>query len=523
VLKFVDRSYIYLVISGPDDDKLIKINDIAPFDVAVFDFFKLPVEQFDDLLYYSIATNTAVATNIKSVNNVNQMQYLDLDKFEKMGTEKERLELSALSTEDRKRLIEERNPAGDFLKVEDKAVLVKLRRGKTDNLEGIRFQDITLYEKNYIRRATNFPTLSVPYGVSDLFKPLILPTAPVFKFNAPSYIRGDLECLAAKIIPLTPGIARTIYRFKEAVPTNQDDLVARLYFYLAVLARRYENAKGDYTLQLYIFKYRKDDSSIGKGDTFRPIESHVITLTKPFMPKNTEDAIYSVKEMNLIFHTTSVFYVELMMERQNLRIGFASLSEFVMVGSELIDFGFKFPPLGLSRPLPAIQDAALFEEVKQRGYKIYDYRHNVVPDQVVKFDCIFYRYNYEKNNARFIFYKRGTRVASVADIYIADFKPLSIRAISPIRLQNGLCYFTIARTRNPQPLIVKIVMQHDFLLYDPTQFSLAASLQASLSLKEYPPFCVYCGEIEPKAKDLENGHLYCDDLCQRLYCTTNSL
>jgi len=506
VLKFVSYYELYVVLLGPSDSTLLRISYSKPgieF-TTDFDFPRLNPDLYDDITYYSVARPTRFVTNKKSVTSLSELTLFDIETLSGLKARKAVFkDLNAaqkrqLIRQDRERLNEVKRPLTD-----EEVVALRQIRGDRPIPSTLLFEDLTTQEKEEVRKATGFIVLdNLMITYPNLEIPIIAPLAPVFKPFASQerYETDDLEVLACKVI---------------RVP--QESLLN--VFTLAILARKYM-LQGT-ALKLYLFQYRKGTTDFLANQVR---EFDVPDFLLP--PQRTQTGVLiwrPITEMNIIFHNTEYFYIEVMQQSW-------TKGQYIMESSEIFQFDFRYS-FGLPRsditPQTSIKNCPIVNALARNGYKIYDFRHDDVPGYTRKFDALYYKYDYGQKRARIILYKEREERAGIADLYVNGLSPRRIVAITPLRSANNLCFLQIKESKETTQLF-KIIGKETLLSYDEKEFSLAASLNKTLTLasngmeEEAASFCVFCGDYTA-SRDTLSGHYYCDHLCQLLFCTTNRL
>lgn len=556
VLKFYYTGNFYIVIKGEKDQKLLKFKHDELKKVTVVDRFSLDPDKFDDAIYGKLLDRIAFPTNTKSVTYLRDLLLIRQERFQSMNPQPIR-KLNELSTKEKGLFVKARDSgvALNNRQLDKKEfVIVNALRPKSKPSTATKLSDLSIAEVRAITEGTGFVYLQTEYEYGRLFE--VLKDDKKVKFvEAESALGGaladvdhkpgDLRCMATKILrlPFRTGVS----------PENTANI------HIAMLVRRYTKAGGGaYDTLLYLFSYR-NTKNVYEPDLFAEV------VLPPFTHTDDADTTYSIAEMNLIFHTPRLFYVEV--KEKAFTQKFGGGDDFAFVNSQLISYDFQFdeksPPTLLVESVREREmmrtkrdarlelkdereremlflDGALFEEVRKQGYKVYDYRHDIDAQRVSKYDCIFYRYNVVKAKGRLIFYKKGEQRPSVADIYIDSLRPQDIITITPSQKtsSNDLCFLSMARLvqlsyetleggtmlkSHTEPQILKLISAGERLPdYDKNTYSLSAKLQQSLTISSAlsPTHCVFCGQSGGVKDSLTNYH-YCDRLCQRLFCTTN--
>lgn len=440
IVKFVYTPYIILVLSGANDNKLVRFRlDLKEEPVRVIEPFRLPEEcTFDDLLVVDLEQSHRFASHMKAF-------------------------------------------VSDSADVACRVFDVK-----------------ALSEIN----TTNYDT-------RRLVLTLIMPTYHAYKpANAKeAYTSNDMVIIAARTFA---------YPYRRSLHEHD----------MALLLRRFTgNMTRPWELTLRLYRYKMEGPN--------PVAPVVIrNATKPlndFM-RYTE----VLRGMRLIFHSPSIFYIETLLYETEPRRRYKVLS------SHLTEVDFTFPvrfggdentmtPVDVTK----IKDGELFELIRAKGYRVYDvFRHVNVPNYTPKYDTIFYRHDYERQYSRFIFYKSTETQPMVANLTMRTMSPYALRDVVPMPLGDTLCIMSIlTETRenirgriqvrvSPEPVVFRVRDQVSFTAFEQRSFSLDTQFATQLSLSSsQKAVCRSCHEAA-SVKDITTGHLYCDELCQRLFCTT---
>lgn len=525
VTKFLYDEFLFVVLSGRNDSILLRIQytrmDLLTESEMYFDFNP---DLFDDVTYINYDYRFNVATNIKSVAQLEQLNLMRpvflLGKFPRERTRKD------LMPEEKNPWLKQEQLAYNgkerALTKQEQVIIAQLRQEVGTQVgipEKQYFKDLTEDEWRYIRRKSNYVELVEPYY--RLFTKLTPPITPAFKFGQSDYKEDDLESVAVKIIHVPAQI-------------NSQHL-----FHLAVLAKRYTNNSGMFTTRLYFIRYTKPTNS-GASASYTAISEKYFELGD-FVRANRP-----VKELNIIFHLNRFFYVEIM--EQGI-----TPQQSLMRSSSVLHFDFLYqanPGAPILLPERDIPNYAILNTLAQNGYKIYDFRMYIVPmlnkqdqtlsqDQPLKFDAIFYKYDYAKDTARLIFYKKRAERPGIADFFIEKLKPRRITSIAPLETVKELCYIMSKSSALDVSIYTVIDNKIDGtgVALPPMNpmFSLQSNLKANLSITndeeqametESVPYCTFCGDYTSNhATDAETllKTYYCDGLCQLLFCKTNRL
>lgn len=507
VIKFVSFSTIYAVLIGPIDNILLRINFTDPFPLRVdHDFPRLDPTLFDDLVYHDARVITKVATNRKSVDSLDTLRLIDLSIFmdldKRLGDEK--LLTKAEKKRHMQQLLRERDHSytkDRELTSQEKELLAELRleegRGRVAN-DTTQFNELNLSDSRYIRRRLNL------YVKEDILytRPLVKPLAPVFKSRIDDngkdtiFVKDDVEVIAARVINV-PYTGRPFL------------------FTLVVLARKYVT-DSESTLHLYTYRYNSNATQDYVAD-----RSQILDVCEFLLDKSS----HRVREFNLIFHvSTYFFHIEVIYE--------SLIGEQVTVrSSDLLYYNFEFrvslPGALTPNPSLEIKDYKLIDTVRRHNYRIYDFRHHRVLDtdvyvSVAKFDAIFYKYDYKEESARVIFYKAREDKPGIADITVKLLAPNFMIGFTPMRSAGNLTFMQLKSLPTNTTALYRIRGTDTSLKPQDDQFTLATHLNASLTLRERPPFCTFCGGYTDTF-DLKSSFYYCDELCQLLFCATNRL
>lgn len=493
ILKFVSLNILYVVISGESDSILVRIQFTkagAPFTTDPA-FPPLNADLFDDLLYYDTSKDTTFATNMKSVSSFDELLRFDVSVLS--GLKGSRAVFKDL-TKAQKAQLQKQNlqeVKGIYREIseEEKDALSKLRkkqgRGVVKNDKTI-FRELDTEELEYIHKEIGYIDLENMFiRYSQLMKKIVEPIVPVFRWGPHTYVKNDLEVLAVKLIHI-PHVG------------------SLQLFTLAVLVKKY-TSNITWDTQLYALQY----SFV--NDTFKVERVKVLEVTDFLMDNR------AVVSFNLIFHDTNFFYIQVIQ-------GGVKPQQLITRNSLTLEFDFRYSRIaqlsGLS-PQVVIKDYKLLNTLAHNGYRIYDFRHNVVPLVSSKFDAVFYKYDYERERARLIFYKAREDRPGIADTYIDNLSPNRIIAIIPIQSANYICYVQIRPSAPGKTSFFSIVGKQTSLLSLDDKFSLATQFKTNLTL-ETTPFCTFCGTYT-HTNDNVTKNYYCNNLCQLLFCTTNQL
>jgi hypothetical protein len=455
---------VFIVLWGPDDNKLLRFSHLNVQDVMVVDKFVMNPEDFDDLTYASDLQPTRFATNTKSARGLDTLITVDLTKFSGMLPQTIR-RLADLTREEKRKLAEQR-------------------------------------QQNLPRETQGYLNVQTEYDYGRLFMRFAEPVSVRFSQDLAKYTTGQVELLAVKLI---------------RVPIERNEL----FCHLATLVRHYTSNEGDYDLQLRLYRYQAT-----VGGQFTSFASRIFRLEN-FLTPDTDLAHFAIAQLNVIFHSETIFYIQVMERRV-----FFNEDEFRFVSSQLLEFDFQYKasleliPGDVS--LATIKDASLFEEARKQNYRLYDYRHDTMSIIASsRYDAIFYRYNAVKAYARLIFYKSGV-VPTVAEYRVDQLKPQHLIGFVPLPKQPSLAFMSYKMEELREtvegefriltldtPLIVKFSLPDTPMTpYTPETLSLASKLHHThLSA---PLVCTMCGETT-HMKDSKTGKLYCDTFCQKLY------
>ena len=470
------KDTVFVVLVGPDDNKLLRFSHLNIDDVLIVDKFIMNPDDFDDLVYANDREPYRFATNLKSSRTLEEMKVIDLSQFVKMMPQTIR-RLSELTKEERRKLLAQR-------------------------------------EQNIARTTEGYLDIQTEYDYGKLFIRLAEPLSVRFKSGQVNYLVSQVELLAIKLIRVPLG---------GNAPTE---------YHVVALVRQYTNNQGAYKLQLRFYRYQTTD----RGQ-FTSFASRIFDLQN-FLSPNTELFTFRVEHINLIFHTPTVFYIEVMERRSD-----ADQENFAFVNSQLLTFDFNYTAVIDQTPPPVLldnktlKDIALFEEIRTRRYKVYDYRHDITPLGFAKYDAIFYRYNATKAKGRVIFYKANLDTQpSVADRQFDDLKPgqiisfvalskhpdLAFMSFKVVELQETL-EGTFRMITLDAPVIVKLSVRDQLVTYTPDTLSLDTALIDNLSISSSKHLnCEFCS-LRAKAKDDATGLLYCNTLCHHLSSYTHRL
>lgn len=457
---------VFIVLWGPEDNKLLRFSHLNVQDVMVVDKFVMNPEDFDDLTYASDVQPTRFATNHKSANSLDTLSLVDLTKLSGMLPQTIR-RLADLTREEKRKLAEQR-------------------------------------QQNMSRETQGYLNIQTEYDYGRLFLRLAEPVSVRFSQDLPKYTIGQVELLAVKLI---------------RVPKEKNDL----YCHLATLVRYYTSNEGEYDLQLRLYRYQAT-----VGGQFTSFASRIFRLEN-FLTPNTDLTRFGIAQMNVVFHSEKIFYVEVMERRV-----FFDEDEFRFVSSQLLEFDFEYSSSLELVPgevsLDTVKDAPLFEEARKQGYRLYDYRHDTLSSKkttmVSRYDAIFYRYNPVKAYARLIFYKAGV-VPTVAEYRIDQLKPQHLIGFMPLPKPPSLAFisfkteelqetsdgaFRILTLETPSISRVSIA-DASMTPYTPETLSLASKLRDTHLYASFA--CEMCGNTT-HLKDSKTGKMYCDAFCQKL-------
>ena len=506
ILKFFYQGMVIVVISGPNDEKLIRFTyNMKPERLIVVNEFRLRANlEWDDLVYVDETQPTHFATNIKSVANPKEFFLVDLALLSVIRSP------TSLFPEEKKEYAKQQQaigmPGASSLpfKTEERDIIVNYRR-RTGNLKPVPAKlyiiDVSTEELAMIRRAT-FPIDvqspsefgNVAYNISAL------PFLPDFKFNQSRYIIGEVESLGWKVI-------RVPYERRED------------RFHLTVLARKYLNNEGAFTVWIYIYGYTKNTEGvyvpeIGKAKWIDlEMAGEEEKSRKPLvLERDTQRTKYIVKEFNIIFHNNQC-YVEIMQ--------LATPSKQIkMMSSEIFNFSPDYT-ISMTTPPTYVMDGAFLKSMAQNHYKMYDYRHDVVTNRL--FDCIFTKYDYTQRQIRIIVYKSnedGRAPPSIADIRGTLDGP-GIILLSPRHTTTNL--FNILFESKPYRPFKLSLKANRHLESLPDNYDLSTSLSGmAIERPRRHAHCAFCGTSKAR-KDLESGYFYCDRVCQHLFCKTRAM
>lgn len=466
---------VYLVLMGPDDNKLLRFSHLNIQDVLVVDHFKMVANDFDDLVYASDIQATRFATNTKSVTKLENLHLVDLGRLCEMAPQAIR-PLSSLTRAEKVKLLEQRQT-----------------QTASDTPGYLDIKTEYDYGKLYVRFAEPITVRFVQES---------------------SYTDGQVELLAVKIIRL---------------PSERSELSC----HIATLVRQYTNDMGEFNLQLRFYRY----NALQNGQ-YTSAASRIIRLEN-FLTRNTELTKSSIHEMNIVFHTDTIFHVEVMEHRVIM-----GEDEFGVVNSQLLEFDFLY-----NRSLEVIPDIvtlpqtpgmALFEDARLQKYKIIDFRNDTLPISAPRerrYDAIFYRYNMVKAYARFLFYKLSDGVPTIVECRIDQLKPNHLMGFVSIPSPPGLAFILfgteeltetsdgrLTYQQSDTPSIAKITLSDKTKLgpYENDEsFTLSSNLATKLTITK-PISCSFCGD-KAHMKDTKSGKCYCDHFCQRLFCQTYRL
>ena len=529
VLKFLYAGEFFIVVSGELDNVLLRFpaDGKLPSHVTIVHHFVLDASRFNDVTYGKVRDSYPVPTNTKSATNLRDLALLDLSLFTEMKEQPIR-KVAELSKEEKAIYIAaQSDPNADRdnreLKPEE-VVIVQEMRG--EGIRPERLSELTVPELRAIATKTGHVYLQTAYEYGGLLSKLqddarirFVEAANEHEQSSimqeSEYKPNALRCLTTKVVGVPFATTST---------------------FVAMLVRRY----GKVETRLYLFEY--------KEITMTP-HAFVYVVLPPFLHTNTTLTTYRLDEMNLIFHTPSIFYVEVR-ERVDKKFVDSPEDEYQFVTSELVTYDFKFledeeaqPKVLTTDEVERSQifpDAELFEEVRKHNYKVYDYRHEIDPSRSSVYDCLFYRYKPGERVGRLIFYKRGAERPTIIDTYVPDLKPHHILYFKSLAENdnNDLCLMahlvqeiteamdgTIVYGKTPtEPHFLKFSVPELAVLplYNKDKYSLSAQLDKKLTLskKKTTTQCVFCGHHDG-VKDTVTNLVYCDRLCQRLYCKTN--
>lgn len=553
VLKFYEAGVFYIVISGERDDKLLRFKQGDINNVTLIDHFRVDANTFDDVSYGSMSQFSYFPTNTKSTTNLRDLQLVTIPQLKNMNPQPIR-SIADLTSKEKRLFVSTQSSINANRKVTaQEAIIVRdfrikeKKQSPTVLTNMSMLSDLSIEELRAITEQTGHVYVQTEYQYGKLFSTLKEDIRmPKFVEKATEqggaladkdYVEGNMRCMAVKVIRL-PSRASTAPESKY-------------YTYVAMLTRRYTKNVGDYETVLYIVLY----------DMTKP-KSFTSVVLPSFMHRNNARTTYTVAELNIVFHTSSLFYVEVQEKVVDLDV---DVDAYGFVNSQLVSYDFQFdersPPVLFvesekeremmmtikgsnvlikdeDERAALVKDGALFEEVRKANYKVYDYRHDIDPSRTSKYDCIFYRYNVFKSSGRLIFYKTGTERPSIADVYIDGLNPRSTKSIMPIvsASSRDLCLLNmeqlvlesyetlggqLAFKRYGLPQIIKLTAVEQTLpAYDKATYSLSTKLQQSLTISASSSHCIFCGQPDGVKDTLTNYH-YCGKLCQRLFCTTN--
>ncbi len=520
VLKFFIDPYIYLVIQGERDRKLLQVNRVTMDNVTIVSnyFDEIDATMFDDLLYVNKWITPNVATHQTSVSHITDLRILNTSVLSGLYPLKRTIQ--DLKPDEKKlftrQQLNERVGAGKDrpLTQEEQNALVEIRRiqGLPEPSGSVLFSELDQddIEISYIRKKINYVSLESKFG--NLFTLLPSPLAPVFvKSGLTAYNKNDVECLATRVLSVP-------------YPTS------RLYLHVGIIARKYtSNTMGEnrgvnnssaYTTVLYIYRYRYSINT-----RLYSIDKELQFVLDDFIQKSA-----IVKQFNVIFHSNKYLHVELIQQESS-----ESKQTFTR-NSRIVHYDLN-PSFIESRILPPppsnelIKDFTLLDTLRKNGYQTYDYRHNIVLGESSKYDCVFYKYLYASSQARIIFYKSREGVNTrpgVSDLFITRLTPRRIIALTPMRSANNIAYLQI-RVPEKEIGFFRITGQQELPAYEENKFSLSHALDVKLSLNEsiemdvtQPSYCVSCGHYT-NTRDTITGNFYCDEMCQYLFCETDEL
>lgn len=465
---------VFLVLWGPQDNKLLRFNHRNVHDVMVVDKFVMNPDDFDDLTYVNSDTQpTRFATNAKSAKSLDDLKIIDLSRLSAMLPQQIR-RLADLTREEKRRLAEQR-------------------------------------QQNMTRESVGYLDIQTEYDYGRLFARFPEPITVRFLHEQAIYQTGQVELLAVRLV---------------RVPGERSEAAC----HLAALVRQYTSNEGAFHLQLRLYRYQPT-----QGGQFTSFASRIIRLDE-FLTPSTESTRVTIAEMNLIFHTHSVFYVEVMERRT-----FLDQDEFGYVTSRLVEFDFLYAPSlevvnDATISLVDVKDASLFEALRMQRYRLYDYRHDTVTTTSgsARYDAVFYRYNVVKAHARLIFYKAG-EFPTVVEYRLDQLKPHHLLSIVPLPKLPNIAFlsfkkeelretpegtFRIITLEEPSIVRLSLADGDEMTRYTPETFSLATQLQQKLTVSSTA--CVFCGD-KAQARDKSTGKLYCDRLCQELACRSYRL
>lgn len=504
ILKFFYKDMVMLVISGTKDDMLIRFtyNPLPERLIVVKQFILRPHLEWDDLVYVDESQPTRFATNVKSVTNPKDFFVVDLALLSVMRSigslfpeeRKKYVELSLkrtslsygerlLENDEREMVIQNRRRKGNFFPLPLEVKLKDITPEDLAVVQKLEF-DIPLYNTD------NFDI--VTYNISAL------PASPTFTFNKINHTKGEVESLGWKII-----------RVPEE---RREDR-----FHLAVLARKYLDNDGAFSVYIYLYGYTKNTKGVYVPESGKTkwIDLENVGAEKEsdrnplILERDTPETKYTVKEFNVIFHNNHC-YVEIM------QLAVPS-NQIKMMSS--VRFNFRPDYIKSMTPPPNfVVDSAFLELMTQEHhYKIYDYRHDVVPNRL--FDCIFTKYYYATKQLRIIVYKsqeNGNAPPSIADIRGTLDRP-GIMLLSPMHKPNNL--FSVVFESKPDRAFKVLLKADRHLVSLPENYNLSASLSGMAI--EYT-HCVFCGTSKAR-KDMKSGYFYCGKVCQYLFCKTRAM
>lgn len=443
MIKFVYNFDLMLVLSGPRDNKLVRLRLDRLDSIEVISPFVLDPDLFEDLLHIDLDKPHRFASHMKAIVS---------------------------------------DSPGD-LKAFDCARLSKVK------------------EPNF--------------AVDQLFHVLQPSSHHIYQpANKNAFSNDDLVMIANRTI---------------AYPYGEKD------YCMAVLVKRYTSDPNNpfirWRLELRLYKYVMEGPFPTKAFVTK---YKILRLDDNFLSRLANNTL---REFNIIFHTKSIFYVEALL-RVSATVDGQNRSLYEITNSRLFNYAFEFQSyfdFGEEIPpdvsLEGIKDAQLFELVRKKGYRVYDFfRHAQLVDYEPKYECLFYKHDYEKKYSRFIFYKARDTQPGVANLTFRQMSPYSLSSLFPVPNSDILGVLSVNTEEfvrknlvvSPAPVVFRILEQDSFSMYEPQQFSLDSRFAKKLTLGDNRLVCVLCVE-ENVMKDSISGNLYCDELCQRIFCKTNRL
>lgn len=544
ILKFVYQGMIIVVISGPVDKKLIRFwYDFDPRAVIVVDNFSLSGE-YDDLTYAHQLRPSRYATNQKSVSTFALLNLIDLKLLANIIpcdniTKDEKLRRAAIFKE----LHENTQGDNRALTEQEKKALIFWRtsKGITEALP----KDMTLAQLNVSDPIYGYEAfLAVQQALLSIPTVCLQDKEEHKRVVEPIILEGldDNEKILYRRVPFLPKYKTA----REAHPLGSEEAigirVVRMpgetqedVFHLAVLSKFYtEEDEKTHTLRIRFFLYRKhkdkglfvDSGSYMKDRDIILLDNHIITAP--------------IKDFTIVFHSESWCHVEI----TELTIN----NEIVFHNSQMVYIDRNYPgflPRRVFAPLTSIKDGAFFLLMATNGYKMYDFRPDpsTEPNRLgeFRFDCIFVKYvsiSARPYGIQILAYKSDAEGGQP----LIAFKKLKwekppISMISPMHLQDNLFYIVPSGATH-EVLNVKFDEQRRFTVYpenfnlssrrtplsdNTVEYDIATSLQRSLRLSNKDePHCVLCGEYANNRDELSNK-VYCDELCQFVFCQTHPL